>query len=165
MAAENICPNCGSANDPVFANCLFCNTPLIKVELSTLSTETIIENCGLWIGRLSGMQNYMGGAGIKIALENPPKGIFAEKEKIISHGDIQGNIDKYMTLLETRMIGNPELGRVLDRLNERYKDAKKSFSNEKKTENYYVIGAVIFIVFVFILIFFFGADLLKAVKK
>jgi hypothetical protein len=142
MAAENICPNCGASNDPVFASCLFCNTPLIKAELSTLSTETIIENCGLWIGRLSGAD---------------PEGVELKKDQNnhvvqkISIEEVKGYVGQYMILLETRAFSNPNLEGVLHRLNDRYGEASKNF--QKNTKNYWLImiSCAIFIVGVSIL--------------
>ncbi|MEI7596983.1 MAG: hypothetical protein WCK02_14640 [Bacteroidota bacterium] len=132
MAAENICPNCGASNDPVFANCLFCNTQLIKVELSTLSSEAIIENCGLWIGRLAGANSEEG-----VRLSTGEKGLLSDKFHQLTIGEVKGYVDKYMILLETRTIGNPSLEGILNRMNERYKDAVESF--KKNTKNYWLI--------------------------
>jgi len=140
MASENICPNCGASNDPVFANCMFCNTPLIKVELSTLSSESIIENCGLWIGRLAGA-DFEG-----IHITTGEKGMFKQNHVLLSLGEVKGNVDRYLILLETRVISNPNLEGVLQRLNERYKEALKNCKSNSKNSKVFIVLAIVFIV-------------------
>jgi len=142
------CPSCGAPNDIIQEICLYCKSPLTQKDLKKIPTETLVEYCGVWIGRLSGA--FISGGMVE---EDGIKLIEGNYVVILSYSDVRGNAEKYLSLLEKRVVLNPELNDVVNRLNGRYKESIEHSLRKSKNENLMwmlIIGFAFILIIVFV---------------
>lgn len=161
IAATKECPSCGAQNDVIFTNCMFCKTALPKVDISAISNDDLLMKVSEWLGKLDGVHKYRLGEEYHILIR-PPKDFRRENKwwnpdidngmMRLEIGEIKGNIEKYLNLLQIRSVNNDYLKTLHKELNEKFylisHKKEQSKSGGTKTLIWCGIGFVLLMIFV-----------------
>jgi hypothetical protein len=152
---SNECPNCGSSIDTLITSCLFCNSPLAKIDDDSLSDQDLVSEASTWYGLRIEIAKS-GSVNDQRSFEDLGDNIYRVtidgKEVGLSSETIESVQKKYKRLLLARASKNPGLMQVLDSLESDLE------SEEKRTRRANVItlgvagtivvGIVLFSIFV-----------------
>lgn len=156
MKQENQCPSCGASNDPIFTNCMFCETRLPFKDINSIDEEELLSNCVKWVSKFETLvidPDLLATAKQKDKLANNPMGKLMElgmTKDSISLSKIKSTTEKYLNLFEVKSQNSPSLKQKVSDLRKRYTAAtneiKVSEDKMKKKTAYLIFGSVIFIV-------------------
>ncbi len=112
MKAVKECISCGALNDVIFSNCLFCRTSLPVIDYDSISNEQLVMNASDWVARVS--EPYF-------EIRDPHSNDWTGRgiQRII-HGEIVGNAQKYLVILQIRSQSNSILQEVYDDLHSQF---------------------------------------------
>lgn len=123
MTATKECTSCGSQNDVIFTNCIFCKTALPQVDQNSISNEDLIMKASEWVGKSSEPM---------LVIEGPDKNEWTGKGIVkIMQAEIIGNAEKYLNLLAVRAMTNPTLAITYQDLKIKLEKNSKSGSKKK----------------------------------
>jgi hypothetical protein len=116
MVSTKECPSCGSPNDLMFTNCVFCKTSLPVIDNDSISNDDLVMLTSDWVSKSS--------EGL-LVVESPQKNEWTGKGIVrMQPGQVWGNAEKYLNLLFVRSISNPILSNL-------YVDLKSKFEQNK----------------------------------
>ncbi len=98
MKSGNSCVNCGASNDLLLTTCLFCKSPLDRVNIESISDEILIQNAGEWIGKMG--EEY---------IEPKENAKWWDGPVVVKESQIEGLAQRYLSLLQVRSINNEHL--------------------------------------------------------
>jgi hypothetical protein len=138
MAATKECPSCGSQNDVIFTNCMFCKTSLPFLDLNSISNDELVMKASEWVGRSS--ESFF-------ILKSPDANEWSGKGIVrIMQAEILGNAEKYLNLLGVRATTNPTLSIIYQGLNHKLEKYSRDAKRKQKLP-LFILGGGFFIMF------------------